>query len=186
MARLSDAAKFAIRVPPMDHPPIPVRIPPLTWRKPVFLWTPLALAAAIGWPALFFQNDGAIQKLTVVAGAAMFAVAMVTLGTAWATGKAPRTRRAVVIHVLFAGFVAAVVAPFVLTALLAGVADYEKAGDGARFSMEMSLTMIPLGILIGLPVALVSGIVFAWLGLTRAKLEDSELVGDSFDSQPFR
>jgi hypothetical protein len=168
----------------MDHPPIPVRIPPLTWRKPVFLWTPLALAAAIGWPALLFQNDGALQKLAVVAGAAVFALAMVTLGIAWGTGKAPRTRRTVVIHVLFAGAIASLLAPFVLTTLLAGVADYEHAGDGARFSIEMSLAMVPLGLVIGLPVGLVSGIVFAWLGLTRAKLEDDGL--GAFETQPFR
>ena len=86
----------------MAQPPIPQRIPPLRWRGPAFLWTPLALAAAVGWPAALFYNDLEVQKLTLVCGALVFAFALVTLGVAWALGIAPRTRRTVVIHVLIA------------------------------------------------------------------------------------
>ena len=66
--RPHDAALFGVRVRLMVPPPIPQRIPPLTWRQPAFLWTPLALAVAIGWPAVLFYNDYGLQQLVVIAG----------------------------------------------------------------------------------------------------------------------
>ncbi|MBS0384391.1 MAG: hypothetical protein JSS00_03475, partial [Proteobacteria bacterium] len=68
----------------MAPPPIPQRIPPLSWRQPTALWTPIALAVAIGWPAVAFYNDASLQHLVVIAGAAVFALALITLGVSWA------------------------------------------------------------------------------------------------------
>lgn len=169
----------------MRGPPIPQRMPPLEWRKPAFIWTPIALALAIGWPAAAFANDIALQRLTLVAGAIVFALALLTLGASWALGRAPRTRRVVVLHVLFAGVLAAVAAPFVLTQLLALVADAERVGSAQNLSAAMSMAMTPLALVLGLPVALVSGTVFAWLALSRAR---QELPEDrvAHDVRPFR
>ena len=146
--------------------PIPQRIPPLAWRRPAFIWTPLALALAIGGPAGLFYRDGALQQMALMAGAGVFAVALVTLGVSWAIGRAPRARRIVVAHVVVAGALASLSAPFILTELLRAVADYEHAGAGGNFTLAMSLAMVPLTLVLKLPVALVSGIVFAWTALT--------------------
>lgn len=169
----------------MRSPPIPQRIPPLEWRKPAFIWTPLALALAIGWPAVLLPNDVALQRMAFVTGAVVFALALLTLGASWAVGRAPRTRRVVVLHVLFAGGVAAVAAPFVLAELLALVAGSEKAG---RLSASMSMALAPLGLVFGLPLALISGTVFASIALSQPRheqVDDRIFVADS-DVQPFR
>jgi hypothetical protein len=171
----------------MATPPIPQRIPPLTWRRPSFLWTPLALALAIGWPAALFLNQPALQRIVLVAGAIVFAVALITLGASWAIGRAPRTRRVVVLHVLFAGALAALAVPFVLTEMLALVADYEREGAARSFSPSMSIALTPLALVLGLPIALVSGTVFAWTALSRPRAERlEESVYVASDVQPFR
>lgn len=169
--------------------PVPQRIAPLSWRKPTLLWTPAALALAIGWPAALFYNDPNPQRLALVAGAAVFALALISLGVSWATGQAPRARRIVVLHVVIAGALVAIAAPFVLIELLALVADYEREGAGESFTFAMSLAMIPLALVIGLPVSLVSGIVFAWVALKRSEIGGGDLLEDRVfrdDVQPFR
>ncbi len=166
----------------MHGPPIPQRIPPLAWRQPAFLWTPLALALAIGWPAGLFYDDLGPQRFAIVSLFVVFAVALLTLGVSWLSGRAPRSRRVVVLHVVIAGTIAALVAPFVLTWLLEAVADYENSGD--HFTLAMSFAMTPLVLLIGLPVVLVSGIVFAWVALQRKPPTDESSY--RHDVQPFR
>lgn len=173
----------------MAGPPIPQRIPPLSWRRPTFLWTPIALAIAIGWPAALFYQDAAPQRIALIAGAAVFAIALITLGISWATGRAPRARRIVVLHVVVAGAIAALIAPFALTELLAAVADMQSAGAGAQFTLTMSLAMVPLALVLGLPIALVSGIVFAWTALVRRHGAPGDVLDDGVfrnDVQPFR
>ena len=169
----------------MRGQPIPQRIPPLTWRKPVFIWTPFALALAIGWPAGLFYNDAGPQRLMLIAGATVFAIALITLGVTWAMGRAPRSRRIVVLHVVTAGAITMLLAPVVLGQLLALVAEStERAGT---LTIEMSLAMIPLAIVVGLPIMLVSGIAFAWVALARQRRD--ELLNDGIfrdDVQPFR
>lgn len=169
--------------------PVPQRIAPLSWRKPTLLWTPIALALAIGWPAALFYNDPAPQRLALVAGAAVFALALLTLGASWMTGRAPKARRIVVLHVVAAGAVVALAAPFVLIELLALVADYEREGADESFTFAMSLAMIPLALVIGLPITLVSGIVFAWVALKGGRAGGGDLLDDGVfrdDVQPFR
>lgn len=171
----------------MAAPPIPQRIPPLMWRRPSWLWTPLALALALGLPAAVFMNDPALQRFALVAGALVFALALITLGASWALGRAPRTRRVVLLHVLGAGLAAALIAPFVLTALLAEVADYERPGAAQNFSFEMAAALTPLALALGLPIVLVSGIVFAFVALARQRpprLDDA--LFRPHDVQPFR
>ena len=122
----------------------------------------------------------------LIVGAAAFAFALVTLGAGWGLGVAPRTRRAVILHVLAAGLVASLAAPFAMTHLLAVVADYEMAGAAASFSLAMSATMAPLALMLGLPLALISGALFAWIALKRQK--PGEGMGENIhamDVQPF-
>jgi hypothetical protein len=173
----------------MRGPPIPQRIAPLQWRKPAFLWTPLALALAIGWPAAIFANDPPMQRLTLIAGVIVFALALTSLGASWALRRPPRTRRSVVLHVLTAGAAAAMGAPFVLTHLLGAVAAYEQSPAAGAFTLDMAAAMTPLALVLGLPVALISGTMFAIVALTRVRAP-GELLDDGglrpHDVQPFR
>jgi hypothetical protein len=169
----------------MARRPIPQRFPPLQWRAPAFVWTPIALAVSIGWPAGLFYNEVVLQRLLLIAGASVFAIALATLGVGWALGQAPRARRVVVLHVVVAGAIVAFGAPFVLTELLGAVADYENAGSGQNFTFAMSLAMTPLALVLGLPIALVSGIVFAWVALKRPRVQEDQ-IGIRGDVQPFR
>jgi hypothetical protein len=168
----------------MRGPPIPQRIPPLTWRQPAILWTPLALAAAIGWPAALFWDDLGPQRLAVAALLIVFAMALLTLGASWMFGRAPRSRRIVVMHVVLAGAIVALAAPFVLTWALATVAEYENGGS-EQFDLAMSLTTGPLVLMLGLPVVLISGILFAWIALKHGPIRD-DVEDYRHRVQPFR
>ncbi|MEZ5995371.1 MAG: hypothetical protein R3C25_06425 [Hyphomonadaceae bacterium] len=171
----------------MIGPPIPQRIPPLAWRGPAWLWTPLALAVAIGWPALIFYDDAAPQRLALTALFAVFAIALVTLGLSWAIGRAPKARRIVVLHVVIAGVIVAALAPFLLTWVLSIVTPQEAAA-GARLSAALVLT--PLVFVLGLPVALISGIAFAWIALEQTgAIGGGDVLEDGVfhhDVQPFQ
>lgn len=147
--------------------PIPQRIPPLAWRRPAVLWTPLALALAIGWPTLLFWENVGPQRVAIAALFIVFATALTTLGASWALGRAPKSRRIVVLHVVVAGAIAALAAPFVLTWAFAAVAEDGSAAE--QFSLAMSLATTPLVVMLGLPVVLVSGMLFAWIALKRAR-----------------
>lgn len=169
----------------MRIPPIPQRIPPLAWRKPAFLWTPVALALSIGWPLAIFYDDLTPQRLVIAALFVVFAIALVSLGISYALGRAPKSRRIVVLHVVFAGVIAALVAPFVLTWLVSIVAGSESQGASEHFSVAMSVATTPLVVMVGLPVVLVSGIVFAWTALKRGAPQQREQ-DFRHDVQPFR
>lgn len=165
----------------MEHKPIPQRIAPLAWRKPAFIWTPLALAAAIGWPYLAFREDGALANMALIAGAFVYAMALTSLGVAWAFGRAPRSRREVVLHVIAAGAIAALGAPYAITRLLGAAAEH----GGESFSLAMAMGVTPLAVVLGLPAALLSGLVFALIALRRPRAEAAE-TRDAYDVQPFR
>lgn len=164
----------------MNGPPIPQRIPALTWRKPALLWTPIALALAISWPlALFYGNPGT-QRLAVTALFAVFGLSLITLGARWAMGKPPKLRSIVVSHIVLVSLVVALLSPFALSGLLG------ESGGGEQLTFSMSLSVLPLILLIGLPIALVSGVLFAWTALTRPKSKDDLIVTFQGDVQPFR
>lgn len=168
----------------MRQTPIPQRIAPLAWRTPAFVWTPLALALAVGGPAVLFKGDGALAQVALIAGALIYAVALTSLGAAWLFGRPPRTRRDVVVHVLLAGAAASLLAPFLLTQLLALVADYAGHGGGEAFSFAMSVAMAPLALVLGLPVTLATAIAFSLIALRRPPAARHEVERD--DVQPFR
>jgi hypothetical protein len=169
----------------MRAPPIPQRIAPLRWRQPAILWTPLALAIAIGWPAALFWNDLGPQRLAIAALLVIFALALITLGASWMLGRAPRTRRIVVLHVVVAGAAVALAAPFALTWIFAAIADYEERSAPEHFTLAMSLATTPLTLMLGLPVVLVSAVLFAWLALKRGVTRD-DADDQRHQVQPFR
>lgn len=161
----------------MANPPIPQRIPPLTWRKPAWLWSPLALALALGAAYALFYQDGSVARAVLAAGALTFALALATLSAGWALGHPPRTHRIVVLHVLAAAVIVALAAPWGFSAL-------QAKGAGA----DLALALAPLAALLGLPLALISGLIFSLTALTRPRPEKPlELTEDDarYAHQPF-
>ncbi len=142
------------------------------------------MALAIGWPAALFYDQPRLQQVALVGGAVAFALALITLGASWALGRAPRTRRVVVLHVLAAATVTALAAPVALNELLALAASASSTLDAG-----LSLAVVPLALVMGLPMALVSGVVFSFVALARqpsdGELQDAGVL-HPHDVQPFR
>lgn len=149
--------------------PIPRRIPPLAWRQPVLVWTPVALALALGWPALLLREEPGLAQAALIGGAVVFAASFVSMGGAWLIGRAPRTRRDVMQHFLVTGIIAALGAPFVVTSLLDTVAQAQQSSTGLRAAAPYALT--PLALLLGLPIAFFYGLAFAMVALVKHKRE---------------
>ena len=165
--------------------PIPRRIPPLAWRQPVLLWTPVALLLGLGWPALALRESNALALTALIAGAIVFAASFITMGAAWIIGRAPRTRRDVIQHFLGAGLIVAIAAPFVLTSLLDAVAAAEHTATGLRAATPYALA--PLAVLLGLPIAFFYGLAFSFVALVKRRIEPpAPPRGQHFhDAQPF-
>lgn len=164
----------------MNSPPIPQRIRPLEWRGPAWFWTPVALGAAVGWPALLFYDDPGPRQLAVLGVAGVFALALCMLGVSWARGKPPKSRWAVVQHVMAASALAIVTAPFLMGPLLSASAP----------GFELTLATAPLMLIVGLPMLFVSALLFSALALsTRRQRKRGTLLDDEVfrnDVQPFR
>lgn len=154
--------------------PIPRRIPPLTWRQPVLLWTPIALALALGWPVLALMNEPGIARTIVITGATAFAIGLLSLGVTWALGRPPRTHHEVLTHLILAGAIAALGAPFVLERVLQTL-----HGDN-DIPSTTALALAPLALLIGLPVALFSGLLFSLVALVKRSPERDADLGPHF------
>jgi hypothetical protein len=137
----------------------------LSWRQPVLLWTPAAIALALGWPAILLREAPALSLTALIGGAIVFAASFVTMGAAWASGRAPRTRRDVLQHFLASGAVVAIGAPFVLAGLLNAVAEAEHAVTGLRAASPYALT--PLALVLGLPIAFFYGLAFSLVALVK-------------------
>lgn len=181
-ARPGDAANARATFAAMAPPPIPRRIAPLAWRGPAYIWTPLALLIALGGPFLALGAHGPMARASLIIGAFVYALALTTLALAWFLGRAPRSRREVALHVLSAGLVASVAAPFVLTMLLGGAAR-----PGAEpYTLADTLALTPLALVIGLPILLLSALAFSLLALRRPPLEQSAAEDARFRVQPFR
>lgn len=145
--------------------PIPQRIPPLTWRRPVLLWTPIALILALGWPPLLLRNDSGLAQTALIGGALVFALAFTSMGISWIGKRAPRTRREVIVHIVGAGALVALATPFVIVSLLGAVAEAEQSSTGLRAAAPYALT--PLALLLGLPIAFFFGLVFSFVALRK-------------------
>jgi hypothetical protein len=152
---------------PRAGAPIPQRFPALAWRRPAVLWTPLALLLALGWPAWAVSADRGMMQFALIVGACGFALAFLSLGAAWITGKPPKTRRAVMEHVLLWGGVAALVAPFLVSSVLGLVANAQGAGEAPALPPGMAMSLLPLTLVIGLPMAYVAGLAFSCVALVK-------------------
>jgi hypothetical protein len=161
----------------MRSVPIPRRFAPLIWRRPALLWTPLALALAIGWPAGLFFLDGGLRQFALAVGAGVFTLALSTLGASWMLAAAPRARRVVVAHVVIAAALTALAAPFVLAATLSVFPNFTPA---------MALALAPLALMLALPTAFVSGVAFAWIALAAPRPTTPDPQQVRHEVQPFQ
>lgn len=152
MARPPSRPRFA---------PIPQRIPPLTWRRPFYLWTPAALLLAIGWPALLLRGQSVVFQASLATAAFACCVVVVVLIGGALMKRPPRARRTVIRAMVWAGVAAAIASPFIVTSVI----DEQSGVSGAV------LAITPLALLLGLPVALFSGIVFSLVALVKPKAE---------------
>lgn len=149
--------------PSPASPPIRRRIPPLSWRRPALLWVPTALALALGWPLLTFGLDSPLTFVMLIAAAVAVALALASLGAAWALQRPPRTRRNVLEHFLVTGALVALATPFLTAALLDAAAGAEQHLTGLRTSLPYALA--PMALMLGLPVAFYLGVCFGFVAL---------------------
>ncbi len=163
-------------------PHVPELIPPLKWRGPAIIWTPLALALAIGWPALLLSSDGTMARGVGAAGVLTFVLGLATLGVAWARGKPPYTHRDVIVHLVVAGALVSLAAPFAMVWLIEAAAAQRNPGaEEVQLPMSASFSMIPLTLLVGLPTTFISAFIFAIVALVKpprakpAQASDREL-----------
>ncbi len=146
---------------------VPRRFPSLSWRKPAWAWAPIGLALGLGWPALALRQESGLGALVLIGGALTFALAFMSLGLAWALRRPPRTYKTVLTHILSAGLIVALAAPFAFTHLLEWISKTE-GGDGALGLPErLNVLLWPLALLIGLPVICFAGGVFALLAFVK-------------------
>jgi hypothetical protein len=159
--------------------PIPRRYPALLWRRPISIWTPVALLLALGWPLLALREEPGMAQMAAIVGALSFLAAAISIGAAWLAGRPPRLRRTIIAHLLAAGAIAAFASPFVFAALLDVLAQDEgAAGSGLPNRMAWALT--PLALMLGLPIALFGGLVFSFVAFVKPKrLAPNELLLDS-------
>jgi len=139
--------------------PVPRRIAPLAWRRPAALWTPVALALAVGWPAYALHEQTGFAALMFGAGAIGMTLSLAALGGAWALGRPPRTRKSVIRNITWTGAVIAAAAPFLLVNLPGAHVD--------GLARETPFAMAPLALLLGLPISLFAGVVFSLVALVK-------------------
>lgn len=148
------------------------RVPPLIWRRPGFLWGPVALAIALGAPALVFFQDGGFAQMVVVAAAVGLIAALVSLAIASAAGRPPRSRREIVLHALWLSLLSALLAPVAFQALLTAMEGIEAPSGPVGLDLMLPLALWPLAILIGLPTALFGGLTLGYIAFTPAWTEE--------------
>lgn len=147
--------------------PIPRRIPPLEWRRPFLVWTPVAIVLAIGWPPLLLRGQPGLFELALIAGALTMALSVLSLGMAWALGRPPRSRRAVIRNILVSGAIVALTAPFVLFNLFSAVPTADGAPRQLGLDTGALYAMAPLALMLGVPIALFSAVVFSVVALVK-------------------
>jgi hypothetical protein len=158
----------------MNIPPIPQRLPTLAWRAPVAVTIPFGLAIAIGWPLALFLDAPQSGRLALVCAGLTMTLGLSSIWLRWLIRGAPMARRVIVRHIVVSGALVSVAAPALLGALFGGARD-----------LGASIALAPLMLLVGLPIALVSGIAFALIALIHPRrIEEADF--PRADPQPFQ
>lgn len=152
---MTDAALF-------DAPP-PQREAALSWRKPAGLWVALSALIGLGAPYIVLVGEGGVGHIVALAAMVGFASALVSLVLAGSMGHAVRSRREIVLHVLWLVTLAAIVAPVASQMVITAIAG------GGNVNPLLSIALWPLSIMLGWPYALFAGLTLSILAFTRSK-----------------
>lgn len=142
-------------------PAIPKRIQPLRWRRPAFVWVPIAVVLGLSWPAVLISGQAGLALMCLLAGAIGMAASLLALGFAWVIGRPPRTRNTVIRNVAWTAAIIAAASPFLLMPML------PSAVGGGRLSPAAPLAMAPLALMLGLFMGLFAGAVFSVVALVK-------------------
>ena len=146
------------------------RLPPLVWRKPGFFWGPLAFIIGLGAPAAALSAEGGFAIMAIVTVGAGMLSSLLSLAIAAASGRQPRSRREVMIHVLWLGALSALTAPIVFLMLVNAI------DHGAGLSAGLGLALWPLALSIGLPLALFGGLTLAYVAFTPDRTSAKDIL----------
>lgn len=147
------------------------RDPGLAWRRPAPLWALLALTIALGVPALVLMGEDGMGQLTLIVAALSNTAALLSLMFATAIGRMPRSRREVMLHVLWLGVFAALASPLAFQILLTAMEGVEAPEGPIGLSSFLPFALTPLSLFVGLPIALLGGLCLAFLAFRRAPAE---------------
>lgn len=144
------------------------RFPAMVWREPGWLWLLVAYGLSAGWPFVALGGGGGLAVALAFGVAVTAGLALVTALGLFEGGRPLRARRDVVGLFLIYGTVASLIAPTVVG--LASGATGTSGYDGA-----MAASLWPLGLMVGLPVALFAGLAFAVVMFVKPPAREPDL-----------
>lgn len=156
--------------------PTVVREAPLLWRRPAPLWTMLALAIGLGLPWFILSGEGGFAQMALIVAGIGFFSALISLAVASAMGRAPRSRREVMVHVLWLGVLTALAAPILFQLLLHAMEGIEAPDGPNGLSGVLPFALWPLALFMGLPLALFTGLVLSFIAFKRGAPDDGVMV----------
>jgi len=156
-----------------------MREPPLLWRSPAPLWALLALIVGLGLPWLILRDEGGMAQMALLVAGVGFCSALISLVIASSMGRAPRSRREVMVHVLWLGVLTALLAPILFQVLLHAMEGIEAPDGPNGLSGALPFALWPLALFLGLPMALFSGLVLSFVAFKRGAPDDGVMVLDA-------
>jgi hypothetical protein len=148
--------------------------PALAWRRPVWLWAPVAFAISVAWPALFLRSEGGLAQFAAITTGVAFVLAVVALALGYAIGRPPLQRRHVVAAMVIAAALCALLSPLAFIWLIGAVTETEYGGQApgpeiAGLSPDMAWALAPLALAVGAPASVFAGLALALIGFEKRK-----------------
>jgi hypothetical protein len=116
------------------------------------------------------EQPGLMQAALIVGGAALL-ISLISLGVSYGVGAPPRSRLAVLGHVLFAGVTTTLAAPFLFTMVLDSLARSERSLISAGLGDASAWAVLPMALMLGLPTALLAGFALMIVALDKPRLQ---------------
>lgn len=150
---------------PDDLDPAP-RFPPLAWRKPAPAWIAGAAVISIA-PVPALGLGLGLSLLTAACVALTIALAVTLVWAASSANRPARARREVVMAALASALPLAILAP--------GIAGFFSGAElTPGYQPAMGQGLWPLGLMLGLPLALLAGLACAGLVFEKPPVREPE------------
>lgn len=107
-------------------------------------------------------------QLTLIAATLANGAALLSLMFSTAIGRMPRSRREVMLHVMWLGVFAALATPLMFQILLTAMEGIEAPDGPIGLSSFLPFALTPLSMFVGLPIALLGGLSLSYLAFQRA------------------